>query len=253
MPTPSPQIPASDDRTEKLRRACAVVIPVYNHAAHLAAVVAAARNLGMPVIVVDDGSTDRTADLLPQLPGITRLRHAENRGKGAALLTGMRTAAGMAAWAVTLDADGQHDPADALTLLRAVPAGRRPIVVGARRGMNGQAVPWTSRSGREFSNFWVRVSGGPKLRDSQSGLRLYPLPETLALGVRARRYQFEVEVLVKAAWRGLAVVEAPISVSYAPGGRRISHFRPFRDFVRNSSTFSRLICQRLLLPARRRR
>jgi hypothetical protein len=108
-----------------------------------------------------------------------------------------------------------------------------------------QAVPWTSRFGRGFSNFWVRCAGGPRLADTQSGFRLYPLPETLQLDVRARRYQFEVEVLVKARWQGLAFCETPVGVTYQPKGGRVSHFRPFVDFCRNSATFSRLITQRI--------
>jgi hypothetical protein len=91
------------------------------------------------------------------------------------------------------------------------------------------------------------------VRDSQSGLRIYPLPEVLALDVRARRYQFEVEVLVRAAWAGLPVVEAPVSVRYF-GAERVSHFRPFVDFCRNAGTFGRLITRRVIrgAPGRRR-
>ena len=97
-----------------------------------------------------------------------------------------------------MDGDGQHHPEDAQTLIRAIPTGIRPIVVGYRQEMSEAGAPWTSRFGRGFSNFWIRMAGGPLVTDSQSGLRVYPLPETLQLGVRARRYQFEVEVLVKA-------------------------------------------------------
>jgi hypothetical protein len=111
--------------------------------------------------------------------------------------------------------------------------------------MVGRDVPWTSRFGRKFSNFWVRCAGGPALSDTQSGMRIYPLPEAARLEVRARRFQFEVEILVKAGWAGIPVVEAPVGVSYRPGMERISHFRPFVDFCRNSAAFSRLICQRI--------
>ena len=126
-------------------------------------------------------------------------------------------------------------------LLAAVPEGKRPIVVGRREGMQAEHVPWASRFGRKFSNFWVQASGGPAVSDTQSGMRLYPLPETLDLPVRARRFQFEVEVLVKACWYGIPVLEAPIQVSYAPKGERISHYRGFVDFMRNSAAFTRLI------------
>ena len=109
--------------------------------------------------------------------------------------------------------------------------GERVIVVGNRQGMAGENVPWTSRFGRGFSNFWVWAAGGPWIADSQSGFRLYPLPEALQLGVRARRYQFEVEILVRARRSGIATVEVPVSVVYQPKGVRVSHFRPWRDFL----------------------
>jgi hypothetical protein len=114
--------------------------------------------------------------------------------------------------------------------------------------MAGTHVPWTSRFGRKFSNFWVSLSGGPRITDSQSGFRIYPLPEAMALNVSAKRYQFEVEILVKARWKKIPVIEAPIQVIYAPGKERISHFRPFIDFLRNSNTFARLIFQRIVIP-----
>jgi len=223
----------------------AVVIPVYNHGPQVAAVIAAARLLGLPIVVVDDGSTDSTASVLAAQENIIVLRHPVNQGKGAALLTGFAAVAATCDWALTIDADGQHDPADAQALLAVAQQGGRVLVVGSRQGMTGGHVPWTSRFGRGFSNFWVWVSGGPWIADSQSGFRLYPLPETMELGVAARRYQFEVEVLVRARRRGIAVIEAPVSVVYQPRGVRVSHFRPWRDFLRNSSTFCRLICSRL--------
>jgi glycosyltransferase involved in cell wall biosynthesis len=202
--------------------------------------------LGIPVIVVDDGSTDATHDRIKHIEGIRILRHRSNRGKGAALLTGFAVAAKLCDWAITLDADGQHHPEDAQRLIDAIPEAERPIIIGKRDGMLGADVPWTSRFGREFSNFWVRMSGGPAVADSQSGFRAYPLPECLHLGVSARRFQFEVEVLVKAAWSQMPVTEVPVRVSYRPGARRISHFHPFFDFLRNTGLFSRLITYRIL-------
>jgi glycosyltransferase involved in cell wall biosynthesis len=224
----------------------AVLIPVYNHAGGVVSVIERVLALDFPVWVVDDGSTDGTAARLPRVHGITVLRYEKNRGKGAALLAGFEAMAGKADWAVTLDADGQHDPADISGLIRAIPAGFRPIVIGRREGMVGDDVPWTSRFGREFSNFWVRCAGGPVLSDTQSGMRIYPLPEAMRLGVHARRFQFEVEILVRARWAGIPVVEAPVRVSYTPGMKRVSHFRPFVDFCRNAATFTRLIFLRIM-------
>ena len=231
----------------------AVIIPVYNHGRTVVRVARQALALGFPVFVVNDGSTKALPPFPEELKTIQCLHHRTNRGKGAALQTGMRAAADVADWAITIDADGQHNPQDALILLEAISGNQRPIVVGCRQDM--RSAPWTSRSGREFSNFWVWVSGGPRLSDSQSGFRVYPIPETLALAVRARRYQYEIEVLVKACRQGLPIIEAPVGVVYQSDIPRISHFHPFQDFLRNTGTFSRLITRRVFTPGlwRRRR
>jgi glycosyltransferase involved in cell wall biosynthesis len=223
-----------------------VVIPVFNHERTVADVVQRTLALDLPVVVVDDGSTDSTYDRIKGIAGIRILRHRSNRGKGAALMTGFSQAEKTSAWAITLDADGQHDPRDAVALVAAIPRNKRPIVIGKRQGMLAAEAPWTSRFGREFSNFWVHMAGGPSLADSQSGFRIYPLPECLHLGVVSRRFQFEVEVLAKANWNRIPVIEAPISVSYRPGTPRVSHFHPFFDFLRNFGVFSRLITRRVL-------
>jgi hypothetical protein len=131
--------------------------------------------------------------------------------------------------------------------------GRPALVLGRREGMRDAAIPWKSRFGRRFSNFWVRASGGPRVSDSQTGFRLYPAQEVLGLPVKSRRFQFEVEVLVLAQIAGIDVIEVPVSVVYGPPGGRVSHFHPWRDFWRNSSTFTRLIARRLFgLPTPRK-
>ncbi|MFZ3055125.1 MAG: glycosyltransferase family 2 protein [Smithella sp.] len=232
-------------RIENKNTRFAFVIPVYNHAGTVAQVVKNAQAMGYPVFVVDDGSTDTTYGQIKEIADIQILRHEQNQGKGAAIITGFAAASNVADWAITIDADGQHYPEDARKLIKAIPKKIRPIVVGARAGMEGKHVPWTSSFGRKFSNFWVRTSGGPAISDSQSGFRIYPLPEALNLKTKARRFQFEVEILVQASRDGIPVIEAPVRVNYNPNGERISHFRPFVDFLRNSSTFSRLIFRRI--------
>lgn len=227
----------------------AVIIPVYNHSRQISEVIRRTRQLGLPIFVVNDGSTDETGKVLESesTDGIGILHHPVNQGKGAAILTGMTAALeNNCNWAITLDGDGQHNPEDAGALLRAAGDGARCIVIGCRQGMDESGnVPWTSRFGRGFSNFWVWASGGPWVADSQSGFRLYPIPETLQLEVAAKRYQFEVEVLVQARQHGIETREAPVSVVYQPRGERVSHFRPWLDFHRNSATFCRLIFARI--------
>ena len=235
---------------------CAIVIPAYNHGKSVQGVVEKCLRLRLPVIVVDDGSTDSTPSVLASLSGVTVIRHKENQGKGASLLAGFAAALRFADWAITMDADGQHDPNDILSLIsmiEAVPEGQRPLVIGKRVGMEHGNVPWTSRWGRRFANFWVWISCGRWLSDAQSGFRVYPLPEALRLGTKARRYQFEVEVLVRAVWRGIPIVEAPVHVLYGPPEERVSHFRPWLDFWRNARTFARLVAMRVLIPSRLRK
>lgn len=229
------------------RARIAVVIPTYNHGGRVARVAEEALRLNFPVFVVDDGSTDSTQAALSGVEGVSVLRHPENRGKGAAILTGFSEASKVSDWVITIDADGQHSPGDAWRMIEAIPPeGGRPIIVGMRQGMEGESVPWTSRFGRRFSNFWVWLSGGPAMRDSQSGFRIYPVPEAMNLAVLSRRFQYEVEILVKARWKRMRVIEVPVGVKYGSGMERISHFRPVVDFWRNTCVFARLIFQRIL-------
>jgi len=230
----------------------AIIIPVYNHQQQIGEVIRQTLQLHLPVFVINDGSTDSTAEIISTFCGINILHHAGNLGKGAALLTGFTAAYENGCdFAITMDGDGQHKPEDIPSLLNAVPKTKRCIVIGNRQGMEGDDnVPWTSRFGRKFSNFWVWVSGGPMLTDSQSGFRLYPLPEALRLDVQARRYQFEVEILVKARQQGLETLEVPVQVVYQKKEERVSHFRPWLDFWRNSTTFSRLIFTRIFGTSR---
>jgi glycosyltransferase involved in cell wall biosynthesis len=221
------------------------LIPVFNHARTLRAVTEGCLRQGLPVLVVDDGSTDPGLEAVAGLP-VQCLRLDRNRGKGAAILAG-------AAWAraegfqaiLTLDADGQHDPADAPRLLEAGRERWPAIVVGARR-METDHVPFSSRFGRAFSNFWVRLECGRSLSDTQSGYRLYPLEHLVGGRFLTRRYTFEVEVLVRGAWAGLELLSTPVGVYYPPGGQRVSHFRKFRDNLRLSLLHSWLTCRSLL-------
>ncbi|MFH1981187.1 MAG: glycosyltransferase family 2 protein [Pseudomonadota bacterium] len=250
MRSPAREVRAASEPTPQR---CVVVIPVYNHGAAVGAVIRESLALGFPVIAVDDGSTDDTARVLSAMDSIRVVSHAVNLGKGAALRSGFREGAATADWAITLDADGQHHPQDAIDLLRAIPKGERPIVVGRRTGMSPGRAPWASRFGRKFSNFWVQMAGGPDVSDTQSGFRIYPLPETLDLTVRARRYQYEIEVLVAARMAGIPVIERPVRVQYTPPGGRVSHYRPLVDFLRNTETFRQLITRRVAAAVMPRR
>lgn len=239
----------AEERTEDPR--VLVAIPVYNHAATLRVVVERTLALHSDVLVVDDGSTDGGADALEGL-SVRVQRHDENRGKGEAILTAAREARQLGmTHVVTLDADGQHDPADLPRILAAVRETPEAIVVGVR-DFEGADVPAGSRFGRSFSNFWLRVQTGRSTRDTQSGYRAYPVAVLEALRLRERRYTFEIEVLVKAAWAGVELKDVGVSVYYAPGAARISHFRLVLDNLRLTLLNTRLT-MRSLLPWPHRR
>jgi glycosyltransferase involved in cell wall biosynthesis len=220
-----------------------VVIPAYDNAATLAEAVQGARE-HLPVIVVDDGSTDGSAQILAGLDGITLERHARNRGKGVALRTGFDAArrAGFT-HVVSVDADGQHPAAMIPRLLK---ESGDAIVIGAR-DLQAAGAGLGSRLGRANSNFWTWVETGRRLPDTQSGLRSYPLAALEPLRLVTRRYDFEIEVLVKAAWAGTATRSVPVDVTYAEG--RTSHYRPVLDFLRIALLNVRLVLLRLCLPA----
>ena len=210
------------------RHICAV-IPSYNNGGTVVEVVRGVLRQGLPVIVVDDGSTDGTADALKDLP-VHVLRHTRNRGKGRALKTGLEEARRRGyRFALTLDADGQHDPGDIPALVAA--AGERTLVIGSRN-LTAEGMPSGNTFANRFSNFWFTVQTGRKLPDTQTGFRVYPLEDLPSLKLLTARYEAELTLLVFSAWKGLKLVPVPVRVYYPED--RVSHFRPFADFFRIS-------------------
>ena len=216
---------------EHLVEPIAVVIPVYNQPGRLREVVSRCLEVHPWVLIVDDGSDPPIAPLLEILP-VEVLRHEVNQGKGAAIRTAARRLRELGAThMITLDADGQHDPEDLRRMLQAIPEHPEALIIGVRE-FEGQAVPASSRFGRTFGNFWVRVQTGTRVHDIQSGFRVYPLAAIESLSCRARRYAFEVEVVVRALWAGVPVHEVSVHVHYSRSDRRGSHFHKLWDNLR---------------------
>jgi glycosyltransferase involved in cell wall biosynthesis len=208
-----------------------IVIPTYNNAATLAPVIEGSLAHGLPVIVVNDGSTDATGAVLEHFRECQAIRHEGNKGKGFALLTGFEAATrrGMRR-AITIDSDLQHDPAEIPRFLAEEREHPDALMVGAR-DIKAAGAPRANRFGNAMSNCYFRLLSGARLPDTQSGFRSYPIAETLALGCPPSRFEFEFVILVAAARAGIPLRTVSISVRYE---RKIyvSHFRPLTDFVR---------------------
>jgi len=182
------------------------------------------------VIVVDDGSSDSTSDVAAAA-GALVARHAANRGKGAALRTGLERARELGAGAaVTVDADGQHFPDEAARIaLHDAPA--EALVLGVR-DLRRDGAPRANRFSNGISNFFLSSFTGLALHDTQCGLRRYPVEPTLALGASDDGYAFEAECILRAARAGWSIVEVPVRVHYPPEDERVTHFHVVRDPAR---------------------
>lgn len=245
---------------------CCVIIPTYNNAGTLEKVIRGVQQFTDDIIVVDDGSTDETAEILgrwavgssqyadpaaPHHPITSSPHHLitieKNTGKGFALRQGFDFAIRQSyRYAITIDSDGQHFPEDIPDFIEMISANPDTMIVGAR-DMSQDGVPGTSSFGHKFSIFWFWVETGLKIPDVQSGYRLYPLEKIRMIHhFYSRKYEFEVEVLVRLAWRGVTILPVPVQIWYGLKGDQVSHFRKGRDFARTSILNAILVFAALL-------
>lgn len=223
-----------------------VLIPTYNNALTLERVIRDVLTYTDQLIIVNDGSTDSTGRILEAFPAIRKVSYEQNRGKGYALRTGFAFALSEGfEHAITMDSDGQHYASDLVSLLKAFKENPGTIIVGARN-MDQSTVPGKSSFGNKFSNFWFWVTTGIKMQDTQSGYRLYPILRMRNINFFTRKFEFEVEVLVRSSWDGIPVINVPVKVFYPEKGKRITHFRPFKDFSRISVLNTVLVTVALL-------
>lgn len=236
-----------------LNFSAAFVIPAYNAGALLEPVVRELIRLreihglsAAPVLVVDDGSTDQTPKIARSL-GVEIITHPVNRGKGAALKSALR-------WAqergleciVTLDADGQHPPHEAIALMnhQAPPS----ALVLSVRDMAAAGAPRPNQLSNRFSNWVLSMMGGETLLDTQCGLRRYPVQATLELQSPAQGYAYESDIVLRAARRGLPLAFVPAEVIYPPEAERLTYFDSVRDPAR---IVSRVVRTTLTVPHHR--
>ena len=214
---------------------CCVIIPTYNNGKTLSRVINGVLTYTASIIVVNDGCTDDTSEILQGFSDLQIIHLAKNKGKGNALHVGLKKAEELGFdYAITIDSDGQHYPDDIPLFINVLNnAENKNLVLIGGRNLNADGMPKKNTFANKFSNFWYWAETGEKLFDTQSGFRLYPVKKVNALRLFTTKYEFEIEVIVKASWAGIEVKNIPIRVLYDPN-ERVSHFRPFKDFFRIS-------------------
>jgi glycosyltransferase involved in cell wall biosynthesis len=239
------------DWHKKLRQLrIVIVIPTYNNGKTLASVIKDVRSYASDIIVVNDGSTDNTAQILENNPDIHLLTHSKNKGKGSALKSALNLAKEKGfRYAITLDSDGQHFASDIPLFIEAIEKEPDALLIGARN-LKAENMPGKNTFANKFSNFWFKLETGIPLEDTQSGYRLYPVQRMGSVKHYTSKYEFELEAIVFAAWKDITVKNIGIHVYYPPGEERVSHFRPLRDFTRISilNTFLVLIAFLWIVP-----
>lgn len=220
--------------TNKLRELkIAIILPTYNNYKTIVEVLDSLLEYTNDIIVVNDGATDSTPQLLENYKDkVHIISYLPNRGKGFALQTGFKKALELGfTYAITIDSDGQHFASDLGLFVEEIEAHPHSLIVGSRL-LKQENMPGGNTFANKFSNFWYRVQTGINLPDTQSGYRLYPIQKMGKMPMLTKRYEAELEMLVFSAWRGIDMRAIKIKVYYAPVGERVSHFRPIKDFTR---------------------
>ncbi len=226
-------IPSIHERMQQF--GCCVLVPTYNNDKTLSRVLQGILDLTANIIVINDGATDNTAKILKNFPQVQQVHLPQNKGKGNALKIGFKKALALNySYAITIDSDGQHFPEDIVVFLDALAEEntKNVLYIGARN-MEQSDVPGKSSFGNKFSNFWFWFETGNWLTDTQCGYRLYPLREIEKLNLITPKFEFEIEVIVKAAWNGTLVKNVPVKILYDEE-ERVTHFRTVPDFTRIS-------------------
>ena len=217
-----------------------VIIPVYNSENLIANVLKSVLQYTENVIIVNDGSTDETLEVVlnsiraKHSHGIQIVTYGKNKGKGYALQQGFKRALELGfTHAITMDADGQHLAGDLEIMTKVSENKPNALIIGTRKFDNPN-MPQGNRFANNFSNFWFTVQTGKRLPDTQTGFRVYPLQKIGKMCLFTNRYEAELEILVRSAWRNISIVSQPINVYYPPVNERLSHFRRGKDFFRIS-------------------
>lgn len=225
-----------DIRSQIQRLRICIIIPTYNNESTIKVVIEQCLEWTDSIIVVNDGSTDRTQSLIDPYRdyGVQIISYDSNRGKGYALRRAFTYALQQQyRYAISMDADGQHFASDIPRFINALTYNPGSLIIGSRN-LKADGMPRGNTFANRFSNFWFSVQTLQYIPDTQTGYRLYPLDRMANLWWLTSRYEAELELLVYAAWHGIKLIPVQIHVYYPPQGERVSHFRPFTDFVRIS-------------------
>jgi len=189
------------------------------------------------VVVLDDGSTDRTGDVA-RANGAIVVRHEVNQGKGASLKTGFRYAVDNGYdGVITLDADGQHLPTEIPKILKAHEETGADLVIGGRAHLFGEMLP-RRRVANRVSAWAIAKCAGTRVTDSQSGFRFYSTRLLRAVTLHTNGFDMESEVIVRAGRGGFTILTTPISLGFIDG-LSTSHYKPLKDTVRIAWTVFR--------------
>ena len=213
------------------------LIPALNAEKSIGDVVRQAREQLETVVVIDDGSTDRTGDVA-RANGAAVIRHEVNRGKGASLKTGFQYAIEQGYdGVVTLDADGQHLPSEIPAIIRGHEEGGADLVIGGRSHLFGEMLP-RRRIANRFSAWSIARCAGVRVTDSQSGFRFYSTRLLRAIRLRTDGFDMESEVIVRAGRGGFKILTVPINLGFIDG-LSTSHYKPLKDTIRIAWTVFR--------------
>ncbi len=208
-----------------------VIIPTFNNQKTIVSVIEDVKLYCENIVVVNDGSTDNTYELINQISNIEVISYPKNKGKGNAIQGFKRVLELGFDYAITIDADGQHFAEDLQVFNDKIKEEPDALMIGSRN-ISADGMPSKSTFANKFSNFWFWVETGQKLPDTQSGFRLYPIKFYQKSRFFTKKYEFEVEVIVRSAWSGIKIIPVPIKVDYPED--RVTHFRPLPDFTRIS-------------------
>jgi glycosyltransferase involved in cell wall biosynthesis len=215
-----------------------IIIPAYNEEKNIRRVVSHVRELGYPVLVVDDGSSDRTAAFAREAGANEVVTARLNQGKGAVIRLGFEWALAKSYPAVILmDADGQHDPQELESFRAALQKTDHSVIVGNRMG-RPEGMPWLRRTTNRFMSWMISLLGGRKIPDSQCGYRALKREVIEKIILTTSRFEIESEMLLEAARNGFSVGSVPVRSVYEGEESRIS---PFRDTIRFFSFLFRYI------------